>query len=82
MDPLASEYNVHEAKTHFSRLLERVERGEEIVINRSGHPVAKVIPLPSRANRVSFGTFAESLTLDDDWDSPESNAQLAADWDS
>lgn len=36
--------NVHEAKTHFSRLLERVERGEEIVIGRAGKPVARLIP--------------------------------------
>ena len=33
--------NVHEAKTHLSRLLERVERGEEIVIARNGRPVAR-----------------------------------------
>ena len=33
-------YNVHEAKTHLSRLLERAERGEEIVIARGGRPIA------------------------------------------
>jgi len=32
------------------------------------------------ASRTGFGAFAESLTADDEWDSPESNAQLAADW--
>ena len=42
-EPLAS-YDVHEAKTHLSRILERVEQGEEIVINRAGTPVAKVVP--------------------------------------
>ncbi len=36
--------NVHEAKTHLSKLLERVQRGEEIVIGRSGKPVAKLVP--------------------------------------
>jgi len=34
--------NVHEAKTQLSRLLERVEKGEEIVIGRAGKPVAKL----------------------------------------
>jgi prevent-host-death family protein len=36
--------NMHEAKTHLSRLVERVEAGEEIVIGRSGKPVAKLVP--------------------------------------
>lgn len=45
--------NVHEAKTHLSNLLERVERGEEIVIGRSGKPVAKLVPYkkPGRSRR-------------------------------
>lgn len=37
--------NVHNAKTHLSRLLERVEAGEEIVIARAGRPVARLVPL-------------------------------------
>ena len=37
--------NVHEAKTHLSRLLERVESGEEIVIARAGKPIARLVPL-------------------------------------
>ena len=36
--------NVHQAKTNFSRLLERVRRGEEIVIGKAGKPVAKLVP--------------------------------------
>ncbi|HEV3311641.1 MAG TPA: type II toxin-antitoxin system prevent-host-death family antitoxin [Chloroflexota bacterium] len=36
--------NVHEAKTHFSRLLERVSRGEQIVIGKAGKPVAMLVP--------------------------------------
>ena len=37
--------NVHEAKTHLSRLLERVEAGEEVVLARNGKPVAKLVPI-------------------------------------
>lgn len=37
--------NVHDAKTHFSRLLRRVESGEELVISRGGQPVARMVPL-------------------------------------
>ncbi len=39
--------NVHEAKTHFSKLLEQVQQGEEIVIAKAGHPIAKLTPYTS-----------------------------------
>ncbi|HXH21480.1 MAG TPA: type II toxin-antitoxin system Phd/YefM family antitoxin [Dehalococcoidia bacterium] len=41
---MTTKVNVHEAKTHLSKLLERVEQGEEIVIARAGKPVAKLVP--------------------------------------
>ena len=37
-------HNIHEAKTNFSRLVERVRRGEEIIIGKAGDPVAKLVP--------------------------------------
>jgi len=37
-------FNIHEAKTHFSKLLERVLNGEEVVIARAGKPVARLLP--------------------------------------
>ena len=37
--------NMHEAKTHLSKLVERVEKGAEIVINRAGTPAAKLVPV-------------------------------------
>ena len=43
--------NVHEAKTHLSRLLEIVEAGEEVVIARSGKPVARLVALQERRPR-------------------------------
>jgi prevent-host-death family protein len=39
-----AQYNVYEARTHFSRLVERAATGEEIVIARSGEPLAKLVP--------------------------------------
>jgi len=41
-----SQVNMHEAKTHLSKLVERVEGGEEIVISRAGTPAAKLVPVP------------------------------------
>ena len=37
-------YNIHEAKTHFSKLLEHVLNGEEVVIAKAGKPIARVLP--------------------------------------
>ncbi len=43
--------NVHEAKTHFSKLLGRVEAGEEIVLSRAGKPVARLVPFAPAAEK-------------------------------
>ena len=42
--------NIHEAKTHLSRLVERVEAGEEVVIARAGRPVARLVPYRARTH--------------------------------
>jgi prevent-host-death family protein len=49
--------NVHDAKTHFSKLIARVEKGERITVARSGKPVACLVPVDLRD--------AEALPLDD-----------------
>jgi prevent-host-death family protein len=80
VDMLAHEYNIHEAKTHLSKLVERVERGEEIIIDRAGKPVAKIVPLAPQVERSSFGMFKDRFELPGDWDSEETNRSIAADW--
>jgi prevent-host-death family protein len=74
-------FNMHDAKTHLSRIIERVERGEEVIIDRAGTPVAKVVPLVRRVNRTSIGSLAGRLDLSGDWDSAQTNAEIAADFD-
>lgn len=76
----SSAYNIHEAKTHLSRIIDRVEHGEEIIISRAGTPVAKVIPLAPRAGRVSRGVLAGRLVMAPDWDSPQVNEGIARDF--
>ncbi|MBW1679037.1 MAG: type II toxin-antitoxin system Phd/YefM family antitoxin [Deltaproteobacteria bacterium] len=49
---MTDKFNVHEAKTHFSRLLSRVEKGEEIIIANAGKPVARLIPFEKPAKRI------------------------------
>ncbi|HEX9584037.1 MAG TPA: type II toxin-antitoxin system Phd/YefM family antitoxin [Gammaproteobacteria bacterium] len=47
--------NVHEAKTHFSKLLARVARGQEVVVAKSGKPVARLVPMNAPARRRPAG---------------------------
>ena len=71
--------NIYEAKTQLSRLLERVEAGEEVVIARAGKPVAKLVPLPQRPRRVP-GLWVGKWDPNQDWDSDEVNAEIAAEF--
>ena len=59
--------NVHEAKTHLSRLLESVEAGEEVVIARAGRPVARLIKATTPVQRRP-GTWAGKVNMADDFD--------------
>jgi prevent-host-death family protein len=61
--------NIHEAKTHFSKLLARVMRGEEIVIAKAGKPVARLIPeRPAVPARRVPGIDKGQLKIADDFD--------------
>jgi prevent-host-death family protein len=60
--------NVHEAKTQLSRLLDRVEKGEEIVIARNSRPVAKLVPI--RPKRRRPGSARGKIFIRDDFDDP------------
>ncbi|MFN8618920.1 MAG: type II toxin-antitoxin system prevent-host-death family antitoxin [Dehalococcoidia bacterium] len=65
--------NVHEAKTHLSRLLEAVERGEEVVIARAGKPVARLSAyVPPKRKILPPGSFKHTdwWVIPDDFDDP------------
>lgn len=62
--------NVHEAKTHLSRLLDRVSQGEEIVIARAGRPAARLVPLGEQPERRQPGSAAGRVVLGEDFDAP------------
>ena len=62
--------NTHEAKTHLSKLLARVEAGEEIVIARSGKVIARLIPIHQTQREVRLGTAAGTARLLPGWDDP------------
>jgi prevent-host-death family protein len=65
--------NMHEAKTHLSKLVERVEKGEEIVISRAGKPAAKLVPVsPAKPAKRKLGGWEGKF----DVPSPEEWAEM------
>ncbi|MYC34756.1 MAG: type II toxin-antitoxin system Phd/YefM family antitoxin [Chloroflexi bacterium] len=69
--------NIHEAKTHLSRLLAQVEPGEEVVIARNGKPVARLVSVPKRGKR-QFGSMQGLINLDDSFFAPLPDEGLTA----
>ena len=65
-----TEVNVHEAKTHLSRLLARVESGEEILISRAGQPVARLVPARRARGKRRPGRFVGKGRIADDFNAP------------
>jgi len=63
-------YNIHEAKTHLSRLIEKASKGEPFVIAKAGKPMVKVIPInaPEPSQMKLFGFMAGQITIPDDFD--------------
>ena len=69
------EVNVHEAKTHLSRLLDRVAMGEEVVIAKAGTPVAKLVPLKKKAKKRIFGSAKGEFTVPDDFNAGDAEIE-------
>jgi prevent-host-death family protein len=64
------EVSVREAKTHLSRLLQRVAAGEEIVIANAGVPVARLVPIEPSRSRRQLGMDEGKIWMSDDFDAP------------
>ena len=62
--------NVHDAKTHLSRLLERVEAGEEITLARAGRPIARLVPFRARGEPRKPGIWRGKVVIGPDFDDP------------
>ena len=65
------QYNIHEAKTHFSQLLELVAQGESVVIAKNGAPVAELVPYQRKGIRMGAGTgdplVNQAALVNDEW---------------
>ena len=62
--------NIHEAKTHFSKLVDRAINGEEIIIGKSGTPVVKLIAIQDKKPKRAPGALEGQIRISDDFDAP------------
>ena len=70
-------YTVHQAKTHFSRLLKEAEAGKEVIVMRGKKPVAKIVPVDSSFSRKSLaGAYPKEIHWDDNAFDPLTDEEL------
>ena len=69
--------SVHEAKTHLSRLIEKVLGGEEIAITRRNRVVARIVPAETAKKKPLLGAFKGKFTIDDRFFEPLPDDELA-----
>jgi prevent-host-death family protein len=62
--------NIHEAKTHFSKLIKQVLSGEEVIIAKSGIPIIKLTPYEKKLTPRKGGQLKGMLIIEDDFDEP------------
>ena len=75
---MASTFNLYDAKTRLSELVERAAAGEEIVIAKNGKPLAKLGPLPTQKPSRLPGGWEEAVWISDDFDAPLPDTILRA----
>ena len=71
-----AQINIYEAKTQLSKLLVRVEQGEEVVIARAGKPVARLVPVQQAGTKRHFGQDEGLYEIPSDCDEPLSEEIL------
>jgi prevent-host-death family protein len=67
---MAVHVNIHEAKTHLSRLLVQAGEGEEIIIAKAGKPIARLVPIKERVLRRQPGSAKGQVAVVADFDAP------------
>lgn len=70
--------NIHEAKTHLSRLVEEVAAGQGVIIAKAGKPMARLVPLELPPKKRRLGLFKGQLKVPDDFDAPLAEEVLAS----
>lgn len=63
--------NIHETKAHLSRLLEQIEQGEEVIIERHGKPIARLVPYQKKVTQKRQpDRWKDKIEIHDDFDAP------------
>ncbi|MCL4245134.1 MAG: type II toxin-antitoxin system Phd/YefM family antitoxin [Candidatus Dadabacteria bacterium] len=62
--------NIHEAKTHLSKLLERVQDGEEVIISKGNKPIARIVLIEELRPERKIGSAKGKIRIADDFDAP------------
>lgn len=62
--------NIHEAKTHFSKIIEQVLKGDEIIIARGGKPLIRLVPYSEEPQIRRGGQFKGLMQISNDFDAP------------
>lgn len=70
--------NIHDAKTHFSRLVDAAAGGEEIIIAKAGKPTARLVPMEGAKTKRHFGGLKGQIRISDDFDAPLPDDVIAA----
>ena len=63
-------FNIHDAKTHLSRIVEDVAAGSEVVIAKAGKPMARLVPLGAARRKIRFGLLKGKIRIASDFDAP------------
>lgn len=75
---MATTVNIHEAKTHLSRLVDKVAAGAEIIIAKAGKPMARLAPISAPARKKQLGLLKGKIRVPDDFNAPLDDDTMAA----
>ena len=73
---MAMDINIHDAKTHFSKLIERVLLGEEITIAKAGRPVARLVPIAPSTKPRAPGSAKGEFVVPENFNTPLPDSML------
>lgn len=75
---MATVVNIHEAKTHLSRIVEQVAAGREVIIAKAGRQMARLVPLEAAAQPKKLGGLKGHIRVPDDFNAPLDDRVIAA----
>lgn len=69
--------NIHEAKTHLSRIVEQVAAGNDVLIAKAGKPMVKMVSIKTAKTAIRFGVLKGTIRVPEDFDEPLPESVLA-----